>query len=282
MVNIEFRGVDLHTHTTSSDGICSPSEVVCMAAEKHLYALAITDHDTSEGIPEALDAGEKYGIEIVCGVEFTVNYEPVAHILGLNLDINNPLLKKYLKKLERTRLKLLIKAIKIVRENGINVNVKSIYSLKGTVTILTLKEYLIEQDFIHTGDWIDNELLIILDEWKVKTLGVKECIELIHACGGVAILAHPMFLSNDYMKIKHMIIDMKADGLDGIEVIHPSHKPDEEILLHGWATELRLLRSGGSDFHGTHDRMYLADGEENSNLFIPYTYLEAMKVYIKC
>lgn len=281
MVNMEFRGVDLHTHTTLSDGIYSPSEVVRMAAEKHLYALAITDHDTCEGIPEAIDAAEKYGIEIICGVEFTTNYEPVAHILGLNLDINNPLLKRHLKKLEKAKLKLLTKAIKTVRDSGINVNAKTIYSKKGTVTILNLKEYLVEQGFIQTGDWLDIELLNILDEWKTNTPDVKECIELIHACGGVAILAHPMLLSKDYLKLKQTIIDMKADGLDGIEVIHPSNQPDEEKLLYSWATELRLLRSGGSDFHGTHERTILADGEENSNLFIPYTYLQAMKAYIK-
>lgn len=276
MVNIKNNGIDLHLHTTSSDGIYSSSEVVHMASENHLCALAITDHDTIEGIAEAIEAGNTYGIKIISGVEFTTNYEPVVHILGLNLNVNNRELKDHLRHLEQIKLKLLAKALKLVRMDGIKVNAQLIHSKKGTVTILNLKEYLLEHGITQSQDGLDNELQSILDEWRAKTPSVRECINLIHSSGGIAILAHPMLLIKDYRKLKQIIISMKEEGLDGIEVIHPSNTSEEETLLIEWATELELLCSGGSDFHGTHDRTCLASGNGSGDLYIPYLYLKKM------
>lgn len=269
--------MDLHVHTTASDGYYTPAQVLEYARANHLKAVAITDHDTIEGIKEAETGAGEYEIELIPGVEFTADYKPVVHILGINLNINNQRLTAYLKKIERKKLYMLAQALKFVKANGIEFDLKNILDEKKTITILNVKNFLLEKNLTKNGDFIDIGLKRIIDEWIGSALSPEECIQLIHLCGGKAILAHPIHLSRDRSTLKRIIIEFKNYGLDGIEIQHPDHSKDDRKVFAEWADELQLLHSGGSDFHGIGERNNLAPGNPDNDSFVPYCYLEKIR-----
>ncbi len=269
--------IDLHLHTTASDGVKTPEQLVEKAYQNGLAAIAVTDHDTIDGLLKAEEKASELGIELVKGVEFTTNYEPVMHIIGLNLDIQNKELKELLHKLDKSRLRLLAKALRHVKENGIDVTAKDICEEKGTVTILNLKNYLLEKNMVETGDDLDLDLLSIINEWRAVTPSPSECIQLIHGCNGIAILAHPALLSREYVHLKQIVLQLKQYGLDGIEVIHPSHTTQERAIFKTWAEELKLFQSGGSDYHGVGKRIHTGSSNPEDDIYVSYSFLEEMK-----
>lgn len=271
-------GIDLHIHTKCSDGVLTPTQVVEKAYLKRLKTIAINDHDTVEGIEEALKATRYFGeIEVIAGAEFTTNYKPVAHILGLGIDINNKHLISHFKQLERKKLFFLTMAIKFLKAEGINISMKKVQEEMQTLTILNIKNFLLEQGLTIKGDARDNKLQEIIDEWVLATPSPQECIELIHVCGGKAVLAHPVHLHDDKSVLKNKIIDFCNWGIDGIEIIHPDHTDADRDIFKMWAKEMNLSCSGGSDFHGVNGRDDLASGDSKDRSFVPYRYWEELR-----
>lgn len=273
----EQYGVDLHVHTTASDGYYSPMQILEYADANQLKAVAITDHDTVEGIKEIGNRSEEFEVELIPGVEFTTNYEQVVHILGINLNIYSSQLTMHLKKVERKKLFLLAQALKFVKSNGIECDMDAILNEKKAITILNVKNYLLEKNITNNGDFVDSRLKEIIDEWIESMISPQECIQLIHSCGGKAVLAHPIHLSRDRSVLKNIILKFKHFGLDGIEVQHPDHSAEDMEVFNNWAEELRLLKSGGSDFHGIDERNHLAPGNSTEDGFVPYSYLVKIK-----
>lgn len=276
MSNIN-AGVDLHIHTVASDGVLTPTQVVEKAYSNKLKAIAITDHDTIDGVTEAIEVAKQYGIEIVSGAEFTTNHKPVVHILGLGIDIKDKRLIAHFNQLEKSKLFLLTKAIRFLRKDGVDIDVRKIQEEMKTVTILNIKNYLLEHGLDTEGDERDSKLQNIIDEWIEGTPSPQECIKLIHLCGGKAILAHPIHLFRDRDALKAVISEFRVWGLDGIEINHPDHLDADKRIFEKWASEMHLLCSGGSDFHGVNGRDDVASGNSDDDSFVPYIYLEEMR-----
>lgn len=271
--------IDLHMHSTASDGVDSPIKLVKKAANNGLSAIAITDHDTVSGVSLALSEASINGIEVIPGVEFSVRFNPVMHIIGLFVDIYNQELIYTLKKVSKSRSYLITKSFRILSDYGISVKPQEVLRSKGYLSMKNLSKYLIEHNLVSSKTEVDSILSEVWNDWKNCLPTPADCIALIHSCNGIAILAHPQLLYLHDEELKKLLFELKTYGLDGIEVIHPNHTEKERKKLSEWAYELQLLQSGGSDYHGKGSRDQLSTID--SDTVIPYVTLEYMRKKIK-
>ncbi len=273
-MQVKHETVDLHTHTNASDGKLSPKALYALAKEKGLKALAITDHDTLDGVRVLLDSPHDNVTEIIAGVEMSVSFEPVMHVLGLFTDINNESLSQMLTKTCNKKKKLLVRAIQLLRKRGIDFGMAelkagTIVSINGLIKHLTEKELFSSAE---EGKAFFEELHT---EWMNTLPKPKECFEAIHRAGGIAILAHPLFLGLTNDELRKLIVELKGIGLDGIEIIHPEQEKEYRDFLYEVAKENELLMSGGSDFHGKPGQFLLA--EAGSEMQVDYDTVLRMK-----
>jgi predicted metal-dependent phosphoesterase TrpH len=249
---VNARHIDLHLHSTASDGTNAPEVVVLAARDAGLQALALTDHDTVEGIAAAREAAERLGMELVPGVELSA-YEASEeiHVLGLHL----ALLEEMRDALAIFRLARRERAEGIVRLlNGLGVRI-TFEDVLAVARDAAIGRPHIARAMVENGwamdlrDAFDRYLgagrPAYLDKRRIT---IPEAIELIHRCGGIAVLAHP---SHDATHDR--IERLAAMGLDGIEVIHPSLSGDDRARLLSLTKHLNLVPSGGSDSHGSAD-----------------------------
>lgn len=250
---------DLHTHTTASDGKIEPIELVQMAKKNNLYALAITDHDTILGVKIILDNKIDYGIELITGVEVSVDFNPVMHILGLFVDIENEQLNEKLSKICRTRKYLIIQAFRMLNQKGIKLNIQDVMKKKKILSVNDLSEYLVREKIFSCREEADVFFEELWCEWRNSLPTAKACIDMIHQANGVAILAHPINLELSNEEMKKLLLELKSLGLDGIEINHPNQSESYKKMLRELATEMDLLVSGGSDYHGRSNRDLLSN-----------------------
>jgi len=242
---------DLHTHTNYSDGKFTPSELVRKAKSSGLNYLSITDHDNVDGLDEAIETGKEIGLEVIPGVELSSDYKGrEVHILGYFFDYKNPELLEYLISFRKLRLE---RAEKIVNKlNNLKIPIKMdevLDKVKGNTSIGRphIAFALIDGNYIH--NYYEAFVKYIGDGKpayeKKKNIETKEAIKLISKAGGVSFVAHPGKNIRD-----EALIEIIEQGIDGIEVIHPSHSPDYVTYFQDFASQYFLLESGGSDFHG--------------------------------
>lgn len=270
--------VDLHNHTTASDGIYSPSELIRKAAELKIDYFAISDHDTINGLNEAISASKSYpDLHFVPGIEITSTIKPIypnfspkseCHILGLNIDSSSIFLGEFITKLHERRMNRAPLIIQRVNE---------VFGLLASpITELEVREINhksasdalgrphIARTIVARG--LCKDLQEVFDKYlftngpcfvRVPCPHPKECIEAIVAAKGVAILAHPISLVTEKLDRKtykkselfEIIKKLKNLGISGIEVKHPSFSKEEEIVMNLIAEELDLIKSSGTDFH---------------------------------
>ncbi len=249
--NEDYIKADLHTHTNYSDGKFTPAELVRRAKQKGIHYLAVTDHDSVEGIAEAIETGKEAGIEIIPGVELSTEYKGrEVHILGYFFDYQNEELLEYLREFRILRRE---RAEKIVHKlNAMNIPLKFgdvVDKVEGNVSIGRphIAFALIENNYIN--NYYEAFVKYIGDGKpayeKKKNLPVHEAIKLITRTGGLSFVAHPGKNIRD-----DALIEIIEQGIDGIEVIHPSHSPEYVNYFQDFASQYFLLESGGSDFHG--------------------------------
>lgn len=252
--------IDMHIHTNYSDGEFSPDEIIKMAINLGISTMAITDHDTINGV-KAIDRNKSYildsGINVVNGIEVSCKSDRgLMHVLGYDFDIDNKDLNVWLKKLRSNRMNSTLSVMEqIKRDYGIIFNYQDIIDLinKNNIGRPDLARLCIKYGFCNT---VNEAFDMYLNPAKEKVLGTNkridynECFSLIKNSGGLVILAHPnsLLLSNN--ELEHLIIDMKECGLDGIEVYHSSFSKVESQYYKFLADKYDLLMSGGSDFHG--------------------------------
>ncbi|GED72129.1 PHP-like protein [Brevibacillus reuszeri] len=243
---------DLHTHTKASDGTCDPAENVRLAKEAGLQALAITDHDTVAGIPEALAAGKELGIEVIPGVEVSsVGRGQDIHVLGYYIPYEDSSFQERLVGLRETRHERNQLLIAKLQELGIPITLENVYRRKQG-TDKNIGRPHIAEELIELG------IVATMEEAFEKFLGKgaaayvnppritpQEAIRLIQDAGGVAVLAHPGLYDDD-----ELVQELIAFGLDGIEVNHPDNTEEQRKVYRSWAQENDLVMTGGSDFHG--------------------------------
>jgi 3',5'-nucleoside bisphosphate phosphatase len=268
---VRYNLADLHIHTSCSDGLCTPAQAVEEAREAGLQAISITDHDTVEGLQEGLEWGRRLGVEVIPGTELSAHVrEREVHLLGYCFDpqhgeLSGTLSEVHIRRYERG------KAI-VKRLNGMGVAV-------------TLDEVLVHAKGSPLGRphiaaaMIDHGIVATKDEAFRRYIGDRapafspkpytapqQVIDLIHRAGGVAVLAHPGLSFPE-----HILTQLVACGLDGIEVFHPAHQPPQIEYYTQLATRHGLLMTGGSDSHSE------ADGARIGEYGIGYEAIESMR-----
>ncbi len=248
--------IDLHVHSIYSDGSFSPAGLVELGSKNGLTALSITDHDTVEGIAEAKEAGKRYGVEIVSGVELSAEHQGYTmHILGYCFDEENISLNKGLAELQSDRVKRNDAILSILHANGVSIEAEELQ--KVSKTGLTGRP--------HIGQLLINKGIVrTMDEAFEKYLGrqgkayvarsvyhPEKAISLIKQANGIAVLAHPFQVAREGANLPSVIRDLVKYGLDGIELYYPTHSKKKRKMLRGYANIHDLLVSGGSDFHGS-------------------------------
>ena len=248
--SVEERKADLHTHTTYSDGVLSPYDLIKRAHEVNLDVLGITDHDNVNAVEDSIELGKELGIEIVAGVELSTAIEDrEIHILGYFVDCKNKDLLEYLTFSRRERVK---RAEKIVEKlNSINVPLKleAVLEKAGSAAVGRphIANALLDEGL--TASYVEAFSKYIgyggPAYEKKHSLSPEDTIALLASTGGLSFLAHPGKYTTD--AILHRLI---KSGLDGIEVVHPSHPPEKVQHYRNIVGQYFLLESGGSDFHG--------------------------------
>ena len=244
--------VDLHMHSTASDGSRAPGDVVRAAKRAALSAIALTDHDTVAGLAEARVVGEELGIRIVNGVELSaVEAETETHLLGLHLR-DTSVLERGLGDLRQMRGRRAARIVELLQSQGVQVTLDDVLLQAGTGAIgrpHVARALVADGWATDVRDAFDRYLGAGRPAYVAKDqLGMREAIAMIHAAGGLAVLAHP-----GQAGTRERIEPLVAMGLDGVEVKHPSHSPQDTARLRACVDQLGLIPSGGSDWHGAAD-----------------------------
>jgi predicted metal-dependent phosphoesterase TrpH len=244
--------IDLHTHSTASDGSRAPADVVQAARAAGLSAIALTDHDTIAGLNEATAAGERLGIRVVPGVELSAVEGGVeTHVLGLHLselsELEHPLVA-----LREMRVTRALRIVERLNQLGVRISIDDVQAQAagGAVGRPHVARALIAigacGDFREAFDrYLGNGRAAFVPK---DHLSMVDAIATIHRAGGLAVLAHPAQGGT-----RERLSALAGLGLDGVEVLHPSHSWEDSQRLDSLASELDLVRSGGSDWHGTSD-----------------------------
>ena len=272
--------IDLHTHTTASDGRLSPSQLVRYAKEKDLRVIAVTDHDTVEGNEEAVSAGMREGIEVVPGIEISVDYSPGSmHMLGYFITGGGHGLQEKLALLQDSRADRNPKIIEKLNELGMGIHYDEVLKVSGggQVGRPHIAQVLMERGYTRTiqeafDRYLGKGAPAYFDKFRLEA---HDAISMIVDAGAVPVLAHPFTLycksSND---LEELIVKLVDQGLQGIEVFYPEHNEQQTAAYHGLAKRHDLLVTGGSDFHGA--QMAGAD-LGGGDLKIPYSLFENLK-----
>lgn len=275
------RIIDLHTHSIASDGSMSPAELVRHAKDKGLAAVALTDHDTVEGISEALAEGNRIGIEVIPGIEISTNYKPEMHILGYFLDVDKYLfVQKELTEIRKGREDRNYKIISRLKELGITITEEEVKEISSGDTIGRphFARLLMEKGYVKNmqeafDKYLGKDGSAYFKRYELEPI---DGIKLIKNAGGIPVLAHPALLKMNYNDIDKLLVELKEYGLAGIEAIYSENSKEETGNLLRLAIKHKLLVTGGSDYHGTY-KNGIEIGYGRGNLKVPYELLEKLK-----
>lgn len=247
MIPIE---ADLHTHTTCSDGVLSPAELVRKADQRGIKVLAITDHDSISGYAQGREAADELGLELIAGVELSVQFHRrELHLLGYEFDVNHEALQNYLDYFSEKREDRAKAILDKLYTMGYRLDYETIRSQHPDAAIGRphIARALVDAGYVkNTGRAFARYLGDRRPADVPKELPpAQKAIEVLHQAGGIAILAHPGHWVSD-----HEVNDLHQVGLDGVEIIHPSHTEMLTDFYARVATKLHLIASGGSDYHG--------------------------------
>ncbi|WP_154941954.1 PHP domain-containing protein [Micromonospora palomenae] len=256
--------IDLHTHSTASDGTLSPAELVRAAADAGLDVVAITDHDTTAGWDAAVRALPP-GLTLIRGAEISCRWHGVEpaiplHLLAYLFDPDHP---EFVAELARVRLAREVRGERIVellRADGVDISWPEIMAAAGggTVGRPHIAAALIRAGLVATtteafgADWLGERYRLPKED-----VDVFRAVELIRAAGGVPVFAHPRATRRGRIVPDELIVELAAAGLAGLEADHEDHSPAEAAHVRALAAELGLLVTGSSDFHGTHKTVRL-------------------------
>lgn len=278
--------VDLHVHSDKSDGSFTPSQLVELAFEKGLSAFALTDHDTTAGVKEAVAAGKEKGIEVIPGIEFSTGYrvggssEKDIHIVGLFIDEDAPAFQKQIREFVDARILRNRKMCGRLRESGIDISYeKLLEAFPGSViTRGHYSRYLLEHGYVKSlpeafDRYLGDHTKYFVPREKITP---AQAVQLILDVKGVPVLAHPTLYHLGKESLLTLVRELKEAGLVGIEAIYSTYSVGEERQMRQLAARFDLLPSGGSDFHGK-SKPGLEMGTGYGKLMIPEEVLIALK-----
>lgn len=244
---------DLHLHTTASDGIHTPQELVRMAAERGFGLIAVTDHDSVDGLAQAQEEGTRLGVRVLSGVELGCTAHREVHVLGYGFRPDDPVLTDFCRGrvLEReTRAEEMVRRLCAA---GKMISMDRVRELaKGVIARPHIARALVEAGHASSvKDAFDRYLCAGRPTYVPREkISVAEGVRLIEQAGGIAVLAHPMEMKMGDTMMESLIGEWKTQGLAGIEVYHPSAQNNHASSLYAMAERLGMLVTGGSDFHG--------------------------------
>jgi predicted metal-dependent phosphoesterase TrpH len=273
--------VDLHVHTSCSDGSLTPAEVVWRAVDVGLGAIAITDHDAVDGNAEAFAEGAQQGLEVIPGVELSCDFTPAnVHVVGLFIDPTNAELEEALADVREYRKRRNPKILAKLAELGMPIDLDEVAAKAGGKTIGRphIAEVMVEKGYVAEFKEAFEKYLAYNKPAYVsrRRISAEEGISLIHAAGGVALLAHPGVYALPPRILDNMVFKLARAGLDGVEVYYSDHLPTDTALLRRLVDEYDLLASGGTDFHGS-AKPGIEIGIGRGDLKIPYELVARMK-----
>ncbi len=274
------RTIDLHTHSTASDGSFSPGELVRHAWENGLSAVALTDHDTVSGIEEALEMGKALGIEVIPGIEIGLEFKPEMHMLGYFFNNSYKKIGKVLDRLLNSREERNPRIIAKLNELGFNITMGDVRHNAGGSIIGRphIAKALVDKGYVKDNNEAFEKYLAsgkpayFPKDKLTPAEGIGEILE----AGGIPVLAHPIYLGMDYSRLDGLLADMKKAGLKGIEAYYTENRYEDTGNLLRLAIKHELIPTGGSDFHGSF-KPDIEIGKGRGNLHVPYEVLESLK-----
>lgn len=247
--------IDLHVHSIRSDGTMTPKELVDYAVSKGLKAMALTDHDTVDGIDEIMEYAKDKPVEIIPGIEYSTQYnERDVHIVGLFIDHKAPVFLAYLARLRQSRIDRNHKLCANLRSAGIDITYEVLLASfpDAVITRAHYAKFLLDKGYVKSRDeaferYLGDHTPYFVHREKVTP---EEVIDVTRRAGGIPVLAHPTLYGLGSEQLDLLIGRLKAAGLMGIETYYSTYSPSEEKKIKALADKYGLLPSGGSDFHG--------------------------------
>ncbi|MFV1957786.1 MAG: PHP domain-containing protein [Planctomycetota bacterium] len=274
--------IDLHSHTTRSDGTLEPGLLVLLAAERGLEALAVTDHDTTVGLAEARETGERVGVEVIDGCEVSTRIpEGNVHLLAYGFDPEDPRLQALLAGVRQDRVRRNRAILDRFRTLGIKLTVDEVARHARGVIVARphFAQALLERGVIaqlheaYTRYLSDDGPAYV----PAETVHPAKAIAVVKAAGGVTSVAHPRQLRLGGFDAHAACLSGLVDaGLDGLEVEHPSHRPADRALFRALCEHFDLVPTGGSDFHGA-NKPRIALGHGDGTIHVPYETWERLR-----
>ena len=280
MTVIEQR-IDLHTHTSFSDGTLTPEELVFEAKRIGLAAIAVTDHDTCDGLPRAVSAGRKAGIPVIRGCELSTRTERgEMHILGLWVPENDPSFEKELARLRNFRNERNAKILEKLRALGCDITEEDLaLQAKGRavgrphIALALLAKGCVKSRAQAFHQYIGEGAKAYVPK---ETITPDQGCRLLKKVGATVCVAHPMLHKYPMDWLYDTLKRLVSCGLDALEAWHTEHSPQETALCREWALKLGLGLTGGSDFHGA-NKQGVSLGSGRNNLYIPFSVLTALR-----
>ncbi|NNK84378.1 MAG: PHP domain-containing protein [Desulfobacterales bacterium] len=280
-----MEGIDLHIHSTASDGTLSPAEILKLAQKLKLKAIAITDHDTIDGAKEALRAGIPPSIKFLTGVEISAASPPSIfhagsfHILGYYIRLDDPQLNETLAVLQQARKNRNPLIVKRLNSLGFEFSLEDVSSEIGDAQLGRphIARYMLKRGFVKSIDeafrkYIAQGKPAYVDKYRVDC---KRAIQIILDAGGIPVLAHPILLNFNKDETTELFALLKDMGLKGVEVYYPGTSPDMTAFYIELAERFGLLKTGGTDFHGSL-KPDIQMGSGRGNFFVPYEIYEKL------
>ncbi len=276
--------IDLHIHTSASDGTLRPAEILELAERLKLEAIAITDHDTIEGSKAALASGIPAGLGFLTGVEISATPPPGVplsgsfHILGYDMDLDHPGLNRTLSLLQDARRNRNPKILKKLEGLNIRITLEEVLAAAAGNQLGRphIARVLVDKKYARSIDDAFDRYLgrgrpAYVDKFRIPA---KEAIALLRDAGGLPVLAHPMLLNlSEDALLEDLITRLKSMGLQGLEIYYPAHSPERTAFYAGLAQRHGLLMTGGTDFHGAL-KPHIQLGSGKGDMAVPFSLFE--------
>lgn len=273
--------VDLHNHTTASDGTFTPEQAVKYAVEKGLAAIAITDHDTADGVVQGMSAGEKYGVEVVPGIEISADYKGYGiHILGYFIDPESPHLTPVLDWVIEERKRRNRQIIRLMQDDGVKISAKWLREKfpDAVVGRPHLAAALVEKGLCSSvQEGFDRYLSEGCKYYLPRTyLPIETAFQAIKQSGGKAVFAHPLQYGMEEDRLLELTRCLTDAGCVGMECLYSGYTSEQSDYLMSIARRFGLCVTGGSDFHGSR-KPHIDMGVGTGDLRVPYELLEGLR-----
>ncbi|GBE15386.1 hypothetical protein BMS3Abin14_01446 [bacterium BMS3Abin14] len=274
--------IDLHTHSTASDGTMKPAELVRYAAERGIEVLALTDHDTLSGLNEAEDEAGRVGIDFIPGIEISAEFEPgTLHILGYYTNAGDSALERSLSLLREGRdhrNRIILEKLAVL---GYPLELKDVMRFAGGQSVGRphIADALVNRGYVDNRNEAFDRLLskgapAYADKERMTPEGA---VAIILKAGGIPVLAHPQYMNLDRDSLSMFVGDLKNSGLAGLEVYYYSHSPEDVAFYGSLAEEYGLLPTGGTDYHGPGGLKRTDIGIGTGDMRVPGSVAEGLK-----